>query len=80
MNRLENIDKEELHNIGQCLLDCIESHKFEGGFDHEYLLNEKQWSYNKDRYLLELVCDLFELNKEYELYNRGYEHEPVAES
>ena len=80
MNRLESIDKEELHNIGQCLLDCIESHRFEGCFNIEYLNGEKQWSYNKDRYLFELVCDLFELNKEYELYNRGYEHDQVAES
>ena len=74
---LKDIDKEELHNIGECLLDCIYSHRHEGYFDERcYWYDGKQpWSYNKDRYLVKLVCELFDLNYEYQLENYGYAKE-----
>ena len=71
---LKNISKEELHSIGECLLDCIHSHKFKGGFDEccYWFNGEQPWAYHKDKYLIKVVCDLFELDYEYQLQNLGY--------
>lgn len=72
---IDNLDKEELHNIGECLLDCIHSHRYEGGFDeHCYWFDGKQpWSYHKDKYLIKIVCELFNLDYDSQLQNHGYE-------
>ena len=71
---LKNINKQELHNIGECLLDCIHSHRYMGGFDDRcYWFNgEQPYAYHKDKYLIKIICYLFELNYEEQLDNYGY--------
>lgn len=56
--------------IGECLLDCIRSHYYEGGFD-----NKQKSYYKQDRLIFETVCDIFNLDKEECLKDRGYEVE-----
>ena len=68
MSEVEKMPKEELHNIGGCLLDCIDSHYHEGGFD-----NKKEPYYKQDRLVFETVCDIFGLNKKEALEDHGYE-------
>lgn len=74
MKEIEKMPKEELHNIGECLLGCIHSHKYRGGFDDRcYGYDEQQpWEYNKDKYLIKIVCDLFDLNYKEQLDDYGY--------
>ena len=71
---LKNINKQELHNIGECLLDCIHSHKYRGGFNDCccWYDGQQPWEYNKDKYLIKIVCDLFDLNYKEQLDNYGY--------
>ena len=51
--------------IGKILLDCIDSHRFEGCLKDTDEINAK--------FLIEYVCDLFGLDKKTELEEHGYE-------
>ena len=51
--------------IGKILLDCIDSHRFEGCLKDTNEINAK--------FLIEYVCDLFGLDKKTELEEHGYE-------
>ena len=53
--------------IGECLLACIHTHKYEGGFD-----NENESYYKQDRLVFETVCDMFDLDKQECLKDYGY--------
>ena len=57
-----NYSEEEMRNIGECLLKCINRAEYEGEFDCEYRNGEKQWEYKKGAYLMKAVCNLFGLN------------------
>ena len=54
--------------IGECILDCIDSHYHEGGFDFKHAPYYKQ-----DRLIFETVCDMFDLDREQCLKDHGYE-------
>ena len=80
MSEIEKMPKEELHNIGECLLDCIHSHKYRGGFDCCYWYDGQQpWEYHKNKYLIKIVCDLFDLNYKEQLDNYGYHSDEEQE-
>ena len=53
--------------IGECLLDCIDSHYHEGGFN-----NELESYYKQDRLVFETVCSIFNIDKEKALEDHGY--------
>ena len=82
MSELEKLPKEELHNIGECLLDCIHSHRYRGGFKDScsWYDGKQPWAYGKDKYLIKIVCSLFGLNYKEQLDNYGYLSDEVREN
>jgi hypothetical protein len=74
MSEIKKMSKEEVRNIGECLLECICSHRYAGGFDNRcyWFDGEQPWAYHKDKYLIKIVCELFSLDYKEQLYNFGY--------